>query len=930
MKKLLFLSFSLGIFILAQAQSPSSEAQIKQGFDDQTAIEQRSLFNAYPARNVGPIFMGGRVADFAVTKNPKKFYVGFASGGVFVTNNYGASFEPVFDGVDALGIGDIALAPSNENVLWVGTGEKNSSRSSYAGSGVYKSTDAGKTWEFMGLRNSQHIGRIQIHPTDENTVWVGSMGPLYSYGGERGVYKTSDGGKTWKRTLYVNDSTGVIDLAIHPTNPNILWASTWQRYRQAWNFDGSGNGSGIWKSTDGGETWSKLTEGLPTGRFVGRIGLDVSQSNPNVLFALIDNQEESKTEVKKEKDKLYFDDFEKLSAADIQKIDDKKLETFLRSNGFPAKYTASVVKQDVRAGKYDGKAIANYSGDANAALFNTKVKGAEVYRSDDGGSTWQKVNTYDLDGVYFTYGYYFGEVRINPSDENELYILGVPLLRSSDAGKTWKRVDHSGVHVDHHALWINPNDGDHLLLGNDGGIYSSFDGGKKWTHHNSIPVGQFYTVMVDNEKPYNIYGGLQDNGVNVGSSKNDPTKGIGWKSILGGDGMHVAVHPNNSNLVYAGFQFGNYYRINRAKNDYTFITPKHDIGADTYRFNWNTPVVLSPHNPDIVYMGSQKLLRSMNRGDNFEEISPDLTTNFKPQGNVPYSTITQISESPFQFGLIWVGTDDGNVQVTENGGVTWNNVNAGLPAKMWVSKLVASPHDRNTAYVTLTGYRFDHFESYAYITTDLGKTWTQLDGGLPAQAMNVLIPDVENPNLLFAGTDHGGFMSFDAGKTWQHMPLSIPNVAVCDMIVHPRDGELVIATHGRSVYVMDIKPLRELMKKGINENLYAFKPEPVMYDSRWGSQRNPYDKVYKPSTTFAFFAKNATELEISINDGKKKTFKKWTVKAKAGYNTLDWDMVTGEKAGKPEFLGVGEYTLTYKLSKKEQVEVPFEVKESKR
>ncbi|TNE73093.1 glycosyl hydrolase [bacterium] len=926
MKKSLLLGMSLGIFTVAYAQQPSSEADIKKGFSEQTAIENNSLFKTFPARSVGPVFMSGRVSDFAVTSNPKKFYAGFASAGVFVTNNYGASFEPIFDGNDALGIGDIALAPSNENVLYVGTGEKNSSRSSYAGSGVYRTTDAGKTWEFLGLSNTQHIGRIVVHPKDQNTVWVGAMGPLYSYGGERGVYKSTDGGKNWKRTLYVNDSTGVIDLVIHPTNPNILWASTWQRYRQAWNFDGSGNGSGIWKSTDGGETWAHVKSGLPSGRFVGRIGLDVSNTNPDVLYALIDNLEETKTDIKKDKDKLYFDDFENMSSADIQKLDSKKLESFLRSNDFPQKYTAEIVKKEIAAGKYEGKAIANYAGDANAALFNTTVKGAEVYKSSNGGETWEKVNSYNLDGVYYTYGYYFGEIRINPSNENDVYILGVPILKSADGGKTWKRIDHSGVHVDHQAFWIDPNDGDHILLGNDGGIYSSFDGGTNWTHHNTVPVGQFYTVMVDNEKPYNIYGGLQDNGVNVGSSKTVPNKGEGWKSLLGGDGMHVAVHPQNSNIVYAGYQFGNYYRIDRKKNDYTFITPKHDIGTDTYRFNWNTPVVLSAHNPDVVYMGSQKVMRSMNRGDDFVEISPDLTTNYKPQGNVPYSTLTQISESPFQFGLIWAGTDDGNIQVTENGGVTWVNVNSGLPKNMWVSKLVASPHDRNSAYVTLTGYRFDHFESYAYMTSDLGKTWTALDGGLPTQAVNVLIPDTENPNLLFAGTDHGGFMSFDAGKNWQQMPNTIPNVAVYDLMVHPRDGELVVATHGRSVYVFDVKPLRELLKKGLNEAVYVFEPSAVMYSNRWGTQRNPYDAVFKPSASVNYFVKEASKLEVKLGDGKKKVFKTWKLDTVAGYNELSWDLVLSEKDGKAEFLGVGKYTLTFKVGKTE-VSVPFEVKE---
>lgn len=907
------------------AQTPSSASLIQNAFVKQDKMIESSLVKNFPTREVGPIIMGGRVVDLAVTKNPKHYYAAFASGGVFVTKNFGASFESIFDHEHALGIGDIALAPSNESVIWVGTGENNSSRSSYSGSGVYKSLDEGKTWEFMGLAESNRIGRIIVHPSDENTVWVASAGALYSAGGQRGVFKTVDGGKSWNRTLFVNDSTGVIDLVIHPTNPSILWASTWQRSRKAWDFVEGGNGSAIWKSIDGGSTWKKSTTGFPQGSFVGRIGLDVSQSNPNIVYAILDNQFESKSEIKQKKDELYFSDFEKMSISDFAKLDSKKLETFLRSNGFESKYTATSVKNDIQNGVYQPKDLANYSGDANAALFETEVKGAEVYRSDDGGDSWKKSSVGTIEGLYYTYGYYFGEIRVDPSNPDRIYVLGVPALASDDAGKTWRRVDGGSVHVDHHALWINPADSDHLLLGNDGGIYSSFDAGKHWTHHNSIPTGQFYTVMVDFEKPYNIYGGLQDNGVYVGSSKSSPNSVSDWEGLMGGDGMHVAVNPQHSNLVYTGFQFGNYFRIDREKKSSTYITPKHAIGTETYRWNWNTPVVLSPHNPDIIYMGSQKLLRSINQGTDFTEISPDLTTNFKPQGNVPYSTITTISESPFEFGLIWVGTDDGNVQLTQNGGATWEKISENLPKNLWISKVTASPHDKKTAYVTLTGYRFDNFEAYAFMTKDFGKTWTKISDGLPNQAMNVLIPDTENSNLLFAGTDHGGYLSFDEGKTWQSFPKSVPNVAVYDLIVHPRDGELVIGTHGRSIYVMDIKPFREILKAGIETDLFAFKADAVFKSSRWGQQNNSYSNVFKPNVNFSYYVGKSAKTKLKLMGSGKKPIKTWEFDSQAGFNFFDWDLVISGQDKTLEFLDTGKYTLVYNVGKTEKT-VEFEVK----
>ncbi len=909
------------------AQQASKSDDYMNGFLKQETIQKNSLFNQLSPRSVGPVVMSGRVSDFAVTKNPKKYYASFASGGVFVTQNYGASFKPIFDHIDALGIGDIALSPTDEKIIWVGTGEKNSSRSSYAGSGVYKTTDEGNTWEFMGLGNSQHIGRIVIHPTDNNTVWVASIGPLYSTGGERGVYKTTDGGKTWERTLFINDSTGVIDLVVNPKNPDILYAASWQRIRQAWNFDGSGNGSAIYKSVDGGKTWTKQTQGLPTGKFTGRIGLDISKTNPDIVYALIDNLEETKTDVKKDKDKLYAVDFEKMSVSDIQKLDDKKLATYLKKNNYPEKYTAEQIKKDVKAGLYSGKDIANYGGNANDALFETKVSGAEVYRTDDVGANWNKVNSYELDGVYFTYGYYFGEIRVNPSNDNDVYVLGVPMLNSKDGGKTWKRVDHSGVHVDHQALWINPNDSDHILLGNDGGIYTSFDGTKTWNHQNNIPVGQFYTVNVDQAKTYNIYGGLQDNGVFYGSSKSVPNKTVNWERLMGGDGMHVAVNQTNNKLIYTGFQFGNYYRIDLAKNEREYITPQHDIGKPAYRFNWNTPVILSSHNPDVVYMGSQMLMRSMNRGTSFTEISPDLTTNYAPQGNVPYSTITSIAESPFEFGFLWVGTDDGKVYLSENGGATWNKMNNGLPEKMWVSKITVSSHDKNTAFVSLTGYRYDHFAAYAYMTTDKGKTWTKISEGLPYQPINIVLQDSKNPDLLFAGSDHGGFMSFDKGKTWQSMPNSIPNVAVYDMIEQVRESDLVIATHGRSIYVMDLEPIHEIAKAGLETKIYAYKVESVRFSSRWGVERNKFTPAFMPKVTLPYYTAESASVEIKVlsSDKKPKTLKSWEINSKSGYNEYDWNLVRNEKDGKKEFLEIGKYQIQFKVGKAEST-IEFEVK----
>lgn len=909
----------------SKTESANSNAQRK-------LLAGNSLLKSYPARNIGPVVQGGRIVDIAVNENnPKEYYVAYASGGIFKTTNNGITFYPVFDDQDALGIGDIALAPSNSKVLYVGTGENNSSRSSYAGSGVYKTTDAGESWEHLGLDNTQHIGQVIVHPKNPEIVWVASMGALYSNNEDRGVYKSTDGGKTWEKTLYVNDSTGIIDLVINPDNPDQLWASAWERTRKAWSFKGSGVGSGIYRSDDGGQTWNRIMDGFPDGEMVGRIGLNISASDPNIIYAFLDNQAEIKKDKKEDKDKIKLSDFRDMTADHLLNLNDEQLNEFLKDNGFPEKYNADLIKKEIRQGKYEPLAIAEYFGDANDALFNTSIVGAELYRSDDFGDTWKKMNSYDLDGVYFTYGYYFGEVRVAPDNPDMIYIFGVPLLKSTDGGVTYSRIDTVGdVHVDHQALWINPKDSKHILLGNDGGLYESYDEGANWRHINNMPVGQFYTVNVDMEKPYNVYGGLQDNGTLVGSSKSVPNRTKHWEQLFGGDGMFVSPDPRDNNIVYTGFQFGNYYRVNREENDFTKITPQHDIGEDVLRFNWRTPLILSDHNPDIVYVGAQKLYRSLDRGDHWEAISPDLTKN-REQGNVPFSTISTVSESPLKFGLVYVGTDDGNVHISKAAGGDWTLISEGLPKDKWVASVFASPHNEAEVYVALNGYREDDFKTYIFMSTDYGKNWKSLKSNLPEVVVNDLIQDPVNPDLLYLGTDHGAYTSFDKGNSWV-MINQIPNVASYDLMVHPRENELIVGTHGRSIYIVDVKPLQQIGGKS-DIAVKAFSPENIRHSEKWGEKQYPYLKAYEPEVNIRYYiGKPSQDVVVEIYNANNDLVRKIEGKGTKGFNQVNWDVKTTsyskkKKKGEPEwaYASKGKYTIKV-INGGDTDQVSFEIK----
>ncbi len=914
--------------INAQIVSPSTPSEIEVSIQQRSKLRASSIFKNYPIRSVGPVVMSGRVTDIAVhPENPRIFYIGYGSGGVFKSINSGNTMEPIFDHQDgALGVGDLEISKAKPDVIWVGTGENNSSRSTYAGTGVYKSEDAGKTWSFSGLRGTQHIGRIVSHPTDVNTVWVASLGALYSNNSDRGVFKTTDGGKTWNKTLFVNDSTGIVDLVIHPTNPDILWASSWEKDRKAWNFKESGEGSAIYKSTDGGESWAKLSKGLPSGAHVGRIGIDISQSNPDIIYAVVDNQFETKTEREIVADELTATDFTDMSKRNFLRLEDKELNAFLRSNRFPSEYTSASVKADVEANKYEPKALADYLGDANAALFNTTITGLEVYRSDNGGENWTKVQNYPLDGVVFTYGYYFGEVRVDPNDPETIYTWGVPFLKSTDGGKTWEaKANNQSVHVDHHALWIDPSDSEHILLGNDGGLYESHDGGENFIHHNTVAVGQFYSVAVDMEEPYNIYGGLQDNGTFKGPSTSTGNRERPWTRIGGGDGMHVAPNPLNPDIVYVGFQYGNYSRRNLESGETNRITPTHKLGEPRYRYNWNSPVNLSHHNPEIVYFGSQKLNRSFNEGKDWTTISPDLTNDL-PNGDVPYSTLTTIAESPLSFSVIWAGTDDGNIQLTSDGGSSWTKVSDQLPKHLWVSEIHASKYDGGTAYASLNGYRWDDFTTYLYKTTDYGKTWKSIKGNLPDEVANVIVQDPVNPSILYAGLDFGSYVSFDDGKEWYYL-ANLPNVASYDMIVHPRDLELVIATHGRSMWVMDVKPLHTVASR-LNEAITAIEPESIRYSERWGNRQTEWREPFMPEVELLYYLSRSGDQQkvtVKVIDQDSKKVAEVQISGSKGFNTYNWNLVTEKTEDSTEFLKKGTYTLEFSIGKATH-EVKFEIK----
>ena len=914
MKLLVFLfTFLISLSTFSQQNSTTS-TDVENALNEKANMAKKSLVNNIILNNIGPSVMSGRVVDLEVNPdNPTEFYVAYASGGLWHTKTNGVSFTPILDNSPTQNVGEIAIDWQN-NIIWVGTGENNSSRSSYAGIGILKSTDNGKTWENMGLKDSHHIGRIILNPKNPNEVVVGVTGHLYSKNQERGIYKTTDGGKSWKKTLFINDETGIIDLASVPNNFNIQYAAAWQKDRKAWNFTGNGSSSGIYKSTDGGDTWnlsSTAESGFPTGDGTGRIGLAVFDEN--TVYAVHDSQfRRNPTTKKKVSNDLEKEDFKTMTKKSFLALDNEKLNAYLKTNGFQEKYRAENIKNMVQDGAIEPADLAKYLENANAALFDTPVIGAEVYRSDNAGATWKKMNEDYIDDLFYSYGYYFAQIRVDPSNKNKIYLAGVPLIKSNDGGNNFTSISKENVHADHHALWINPKSPGHLINGNDGGVNITYDDGENWAKNNSPSVGQFYAINVDNETPYNVYGGLQDNGVwkaphtTEENSRWHQSGKNPWEMLIGGDGMQVQIDNRNSDIVYTGFQFGNYFRLNKKK--IKRIQPKHKLGEAPYRFNWQTPILLSSHNQDILYLGSNKLHRSLNQGDDWEAISGDLTLGGK-EGNVAYGTLTTISESPFKFGLIYTGSDDGLVQVTKNGGGTWENVSASFPKKLWVSEVAASKHKKERVYATLNGYRWDDFKTYIYKSEDYGKTWQSIANGIPMSSVNAIVEDAENENLLFVGTDNGLYVSFNRGESWELMQNGMPNVAIHDLVIQQKAKHLLVGTHGRSIYKADISNLQQMNTTIMNDDLHVFSLKNIKHSKNWGTSRSSWRMPNTPGLNAVFYIKNSGAYNAKIKTANGIEVSETQIEATRGLNILSYDVAFSKK-GKSNFLKKNKTKLT--------------------
>jgi photosystem II stability/assembly factor-like uncharacterized protein len=733
-------------------------------FDDHVAMKNASPFKDVRWRFIGPFDLGGRCTDVAVPKGSRTvFYAAAATGGVFKTANAGTTWEPIFDDQPTLSIGDLAVAESDPNTVWAGTGEANIFRASEAGLGVFKSTDAGKTWKRMGLEATSTIARVIVHPSNADIVYVAATGHEWTANPDRGVYKTTDGGATWQKVLSINEKVGANDLVMDPQNPDTLYAATWNRIRQRWSDPVPGGEDGLYKTADGGKTWTPINNGLPDTAFTGRIGIDLCRSKPTTLYAYVDNHSPGAEPAPGQRD----------------------------SYGRPAQ---------------------------------RGIVGAEVYRSDDSGASWRKVNTASMDRFGGTYGWVFGQIRVDPNSPETIYIMGLGLSKSTDGGKTYQNLLGEGLHGDHHGLWIDPGDSNHLINNNDGGVNISYDGGKTWRDfHDGIPCVQFYNVAYDFSTPFWVYGSVQDQGTYRGLIPlMKPTAGAPagrrrfgatqpkWETAPGGEGTLIAVDPTDPTTVYSSSFYGRLERSEYKDGQWQSkqIFPKAAQGEPELRGQWLAATMISPHNPQIVYHGFQYLFRSMNKGETWEKISPDLTyNNPAEQGKwpyaIPFATITAVDESPFKFGLLYAGTDDGRVWTTRNGGDSWTEITAGLPYKKHVWKIVASKYDPATVYVTLVGRHDDDFNAYVFKSSDQGKNWVSIAGGIPGGPVNVVREDPKAKDILYAGTDTGVYVSRDGGRTWNVLGGNLPTSYIWDIAIHPRDNAMIIATNGRGMWVID-------------------------------------------------------------------------------------------------------------------------------
>jgi photosystem II stability/assembly factor-like uncharacterized protein len=766
--------------------------------------ESKGPFDSLHFRPIGPAAMSGRIADLAVYEaNPWIYYVGTAHGGVWKTTNNGTTFQPQFQDQGLMSIGDVTISQSNPDLVWVGTGESNNRQSTSWGDGVYKSTDGGKTYTNMGLRTSRHIHRIAIDPKDNNVVFVAATGSLWGPRGDRGVYRTTDGGKSWEHVLKVDDDTGANDLVMDPTNNQILYASTYQRRRTACCMNGGGPGSGIWKSTDGGKTWTKLKGGVLDGP-LGRIALDVYRKRPNILHATIEG---------------------------------------------PAQQGAGggEAGPGAQAGGQGG-------GQGGAQALNNLPTG--LYRSDDAGASWRKVNNANPRPMYFS------QVRIDPNDEDVVYLGGVDLHQTLDGGKTMNTTAASRIHSDHHAIWINPANSNHVLIGNDGGLAVSYDMAKTWNFLPNLPVGLFYHVSYDMATPYNICGGMQDNYSWCGPSQVRGSAGIAnyhWGTVQGGDGFVVLQDPSDFRVAFSESQDGNMVRIDRRTWETMSIRPLPPPGEPAYRWHWDTPLTFSPHDPKVVYAAANKVFRSPDRGQTWTVISPDLTSGAnrddietmgvkgseirfsRNDGIAAWPSIVTFAESPKKAGLLYAGTDDGRLAVSRDGGKKWDDVFgkvSGVPKDAYVSEVVPSRFDEGTVYATFDGHRQNDFETYVYASTDAGKTWRSIVSNLKGEVARSLTEDLKNPDVLYLATETGLFVTLDRGKRWTRIRANLPTVRIDEITLHPRENAMLLATHGRGIWVLDnLSPIQEYGAVQTSDAT-LFAPQPAAMYRRPARDRN--------------------------------------------------------------------------------------------
>lgn len=811
-------------------------------------------------RNIGPSNMSGRITDIDALEDDYRFVVvASASGGVWKSTNAGTTWEPIFDDYGTASIGAVAIFQPDPDIIWVGTGEPNNRNSVAWGDGIYKTTDGGETFQNMGLEDTHQISRVLTHPTDPDIVFVGAIGHLWGFSGDRGVFKTTDGGQNWERIFYVDEKTGCSDLVMDPTNPDILYAGMYQRVRQPWRYDGGSMSGGIFKSTDGGRTWNELTEGLPPGE-TGKIGLAVSRSNPRVIQAFVEAEQ--------------------------------------------AERGAEADPADPKSG---------------------------VYRSEDGGSTWTFMNTTNNRPFYYSHMY------INPLDEDLIYLVMGSFMYSDDKGKTVQRMG-GGIHGDYHAMWIDPHNKDRFYIGNDGGVSLTHDHSASYIFFDNLCLSQFYAVGVDMRDPYFVYGGLQDNGTWGGPSNSRDRSGIltdHWFNVGGGDGFHSQVDPTDWRTAYVESQGGSISRVNTETRQRTNIRPgeRNVINYDDYvtdeimakqeearwnspfRFNWSAPIVLSPHNPTTVFFGGNVLFKSVDRGDSWMIISPDLTTDdpvkiLRETGGLTsdvtgaenHCAIITVSESPLRAGLIWVGTDDGNVQITRDGGGNWANVRRnirGVPDGIWVSRVEASHFEEGTCYVTFDGHRSDVFTPFVFKTTDYGETWTSIAGNIPdGQVVYVIKEDLKNPNLLFVGTEFACFFTIDDGQTWSRLMNGLPTVAVHDLVIHPRDNDLIAATHGRGIWILDdLTPLQQYTGEVQDSDVSLFDPRPVtkwLSINRGGSRGHLLFSGDNPQggAPINFFIKSESVENVVLNISDVSGNLTWTAELSptAGINQYRWNM----------------------------------------